>query len=296
MNKKMILVTGATGKQGRAVVTYALQRGFAVRALTRSPQKPAALALAALGVEIAQGDMEDSASLRRAMTGIHGVFCTQNYWEKGVGYDGEIRQGRNLIEAASAAGIGHFVHSSVSGCDRAQGLGHFEAKWEIEKRIVASGLPHTFLRSVFFMENFLDPKTGALTITVLAGALKPTCALHMIAVDDIGWFAAEAFANPQAYLGQTVDIAGDCLTVAQMKQVIEKVTGRKPLGFKSPLWLFRLIYPAVAAQFEWNNQGGWNFDVDAVRKIHPGAISFETFLNMHRPKNKGLKNPPSGIQ
>ena len=285
-DKKIILVTGATGKQGRAVVHHALQRGFAVRALTRSPEKPAALALQSLGVEIVRGDMEDAISLRQAMSAIYGVFCTQNYWEKGVGYDGEIRQGRNLIQAASEAQVSHFIHSSVAGCDRASALPHFAAKWEIEKQIVLSGLPHTCIRSVFFMENFLDPKTGPLVIPVLAGALDPTLGLHLIAVDDIGWFAAESFANPQTYLGQTLNIAGDCLTVAQIKQVYAKATGKKPLRFKAPLWLFKQIYPEVAKQFLWNNEHGWNFDIAPLRQIHPGLISFEVFLKLHSRKIK----------
>jgi uncharacterized protein YbjT (DUF2867 family) len=286
MSDKVILVTGATGKQGQAVVQHALARGFKVRALTRSPEKPSALALKAQGVEIAQGDMENVASLRFAMTGVYGVFCTQNYWEKGVGLEGEIRQGRNVAQAAAEAQVTHFVHSSVAGCDRAPWLKHFAGKWEIEKIVDSLSLPRTFLRSVFFMENFLDPQTGPLVMPVLAGALKPTQPLHMIAANDIGWFAAEAFANPQTYLGRAPEIAGDCLTVAQMKQVYRKVIGSAALGFKAPLWLFRLINGEVAKQFVWNNQHGWHFDVEPLRRIHPQLIDFETFLRRNRTKIK----------
>lgn len=282
MHEKTILITGATGKQGQAVVRHVLQRGFAVRALTRSPESPAALALKAWGAEIVQGDMDDLPSLRRAMTDVYGVFCTQNYWEKGVGYQGEICQGRNVATAASETQIRHVVFSSVAGCDHAEGLMHIEGKWQIEKIIQSLALPYTILRSVFFMENFIDPKTGPLVMPVLAGALDSTLGLHLVTVDDIGWFAAEAFANPQTSLGQTMDIAGDCLTVPQMKQVYEKVTGRKPLNFKVPLWLFSLVYPEVARQFAWNNQHGWHFDIAPLRQLHPGLIDFEHFLKMHR--------------
>ena len=66
MNEKIILVTGATGRQGGAVIRHLLQRGFKVRALTRDPAKPSARALESKGVEVCQGDMEDAASLRRA--------------------------------------------------------------------------------------------------------------------------------------------------------------------------------------------------------------------------------------
>lgn len=279
---KVILVTGATGKQGRAVVSHLLRRGFRVRALTRSPEKPAALALKAQGAEITAGDFEDIPSLRRALNGVYGVFSTQNYWEKGLGLQGEIRQGRNLVDVASEVGVAHFVHSSVAGCDRAPQLPHFAAKLQVEKQADSAGLPRTFLRSVFFMENFTDPQTGPLVIPVLAGALRPSQPLHMIAVDDIGWFAAEAFANPQQSIGQTLEIAGECLTVAEMKQVYRKVTGRRALGFKVPHWLFRLVNPAVADQFTWNNKTGWDVDLNALRGIHPELVSFETFLERNR--------------
>lgn len=277
-DNKIILIMGATGKQGRAVVQHVLQRGFKVRALTRNPQKLASQALKALGVEIIQGDMDDAASLCRAMSSVYGVFCTQNYWEQGVGYQGEIRQGRNVAEAASQAQVKHFVYSSVVGCDHARGIAHIESKWEVEKCIDSFRLPRSFIRSVFFMENLIDPKTGPFVIPVLAGALNPTLGLHLITVNDIGWFVAEAFDNPQKYLGQTVDIAGDCLTVAQMKHIYQKVTGKPPFNFKIPLWLFKMVYPAVAKQFLWNNENGWQLDIEHVRQAHPGLIGFESFL------------------
>src|SRR5258707_4716322 len=75
MNDKLILVTRATGKQGGAVVSHALQRGFAVRALTRNPNQPAGEALKAKGVDVFQGDMEQVASLGQALRGVYGVFC-----------------------------------------------------------------------------------------------------------------------------------------------------------------------------------------------------------------------------
>jgi len=278
MNGKFILVTGATGKQGGAVVRHVLQRDFTVRAITRNPDKPAAQALKSNGVEVIQGDMEDVASLGQAMKGVYGVFCVQNFWEKGIGYDGEIRQARNLVQAAKDENVSHFVLSSIAGCDNAKRVEHFESKWEIEKIVDAFHLPRTFIRAVFFMENFLDPQFGRLLIPVLAGALKPTTRLHMLAVEDIGWFAAEAFAQPDKYLGKTIDIAGDSLTVAEMKEVFANVTGKKASNFKFPPWLFRFMNGEMAKQLHLNNEIGWHFDIQKVRETHPELISLEKFL------------------
>src|SRR5258708_6084747 len=171
MNNKIILITGATGKQGGAVVRHALERGFAVRALTRHTDRPAAQALKAIGVDVVRGDMDDAASLAQALRGVYGVFCVQNFWEKGVGYAGEARQAHALIQAAQAAHIYHLVYSSIAGCDNARGIEHFESKWATEKLLGAVGVPHTILRTVFFMENFIDRQTGAMMLPVLSGAL-----------------------------------------------------------------------------------------------------------------------------
>src|SRR5512145_1378893 len=79
--KPIILVTGATGKQGGATARALLGRGHRVRALTRHPDGEKARALAALGVEIVKGDFDDPASLRRPLDGVWGMFSVQNTWE-----------------------------------------------------------------------------------------------------------------------------------------------------------------------------------------------------------------------
>src|SRR5207253_4101442 len=78
-----VLVTGATGRQGGAVARHLLQRAIPVRALSRNPSKPFAQALARDGAEVVPGDLDDRASLAKAMEGVSGVFSVQNWWETG---------------------------------------------------------------------------------------------------------------------------------------------------------------------------------------------------------------------
>lgn len=277
MSEKTILVTGATGRQGGAVIRHLVQRGFKVRAITRDPQKPASQSLKSRGVEIFKADMEDAASLHPAMQGVYGVFSLQNYWETGVGYHGEIRQAQNLAQVARDKNVSHFVQSSIAGCDQAKGVEHFESKWEIEQIVDSLLLPRTFLRTVFYMENLLEK----MAIPGLAGALKPDLHLHIISVEDIGWFAADSFANPAVYLGQTVDIAGDSLTVTQIKQVYKKVTNMSPSNLKIPFFIVKLLNSEAARQFRWNNEVGWSFDIQKLQAVHPELLSFEKFLKAH---------------
>src|SRR3954462_11907240 len=147
---KAILVTGATGHQGGAVLAHLGERGFSCRALTRDPAKPEARTALRPGVEVAKGDMEDPASLVRAMDGVHGVYGVQTPFESGV--EGETRQGANLIDAAKRSRISHFVYSSVASADQRTGVPHFDSKFQIEERLRGTGMHFTIVRPVFFME------------------------------------------------------------------------------------------------------------------------------------------------
>src|SRR5919199_5871491 len=142
--ERLILVTGATGKQGGAVARTLLDRAFRVRALTRDPQRPEAQALTEQGAEVVQGDMEDRSAMNRVLEGAYGVFSVQNFWE--TGYDREVQQGKTVAEAAKAAGVEHFVYSSVGSAHRQTGIPHFDSKWEVEEHIRQIGLPYTILR------------------------------------------------------------------------------------------------------------------------------------------------------
>jgi uncharacterized protein YbjT (DUF2867 family) len=285
--EKIVLVTGATGKQGGAVVRHALKRGFKVRALTRDASKPAAQRLAQVGVDVCEGDMENLPSLQRALTGVYGVFSVQNFWEKGVGYHGEIRQARNLATAAVSQGVTHFVQSSISGCDNAPGVEHFESKLEIEKIVRSLGLPYTFIRTVFFMENFTTPPSNKFVIPMLSGALRSDLRFHMVSVEDIGALSVKSLEQPGAYLGETIDVAGDSLSVAQMKQAYSRVTGKRAPSFRMPLWALRLLQAEFARQLEWNNKVGWHFDIKSLRDIHPELTTLETHLrNAFAPESR----------
>src|SRR5260370_28034933 len=108
---KTMLVTGATGRQGGAVIRHMLPKGWKLRALTRTPQSHAAQLLASQGVELLHGDLEDSASVARAAAGVYGIYSVQDFWA--VGAKREVLQGKNVADAAKKAGVKHFVYSSV---------------------------------------------------------------------------------------------------------------------------------------------------------------------------------------
>ena len=149
---KTVLVAGATGRQGGAVIRNMLPKGWKLRALTRSLSSYAAQDLKRQGVEVVQGDLEDPASLARAAQGVYGIYSVQDFWA--VGAKREVQQGKNLADAAKKTGVQHLVYSSVGGAERNTGIPHWESKWEVEKYIRSLGLPVTILRPVTFMEDY----------------------------------------------------------------------------------------------------------------------------------------------
>lgn len=292
---KTILVTGATGSQGGALVPLLLNKGFKVRALTRNPNKPSSQALTAKGVEVVTGDMDNEASLEAACEGCYGVFSVQNFWEKGVGQEREIEQGCKLARAAKKANIQHFVQTSVANCDRSPGVLHFESKYKIEQYIDSLNLPRTFLREVFFLDNFTQPVLSSgekkemdpywILPTIIAMLDKDTH-FHMIAVEDIAWFAADIFSHPEEYMGKELDVAGDLLTPDEMKAIYHKITGKRllPASRFITRLIMKIANPEMTRQFKWNNNIGWQFDLEPLQARHPELITFEKYLRKHYQK------------
>ncbi len=278
MNTKRILVTGATGQQGGAVARQLLkQPGVAVRALTREPGKPAAKALAQSGAEIVRGDLDDPAAIKRALEGIFGVFSVQNFME--AGYEGEVRQGKTLADAAKAAGVEHFVYSSVVSADRRTGIPHFESKWEIEQHIRQIGLACTILRPAFFMQNW----NGYLREPILQGTLplplNPQTSLQQISVDDIGAFAVMAFQAPAKWSGRTLELAGEELTVQSVADLFTRVLGRRVNYVQVPWDQFRQqAGEEMTRMYRWFNDVGYHVDIAAVRREYPNLTTLQEVL------------------
>src|SRR5438105_351220 len=176
---KLILVTGATGQQGGAALKHLRSKRFAVRVLTRDPNKPAARALVGRGTEVVQGDLNDQDSLRRAMDGVHGVYSVQTSAKEGP--DAEVRQGINLADAAKRSRASHLVYSSVAAADQKTGVPHYDSKFRIEEHIRGTGVPYTIFRPVFFMENWLRMR-DQIEQGKIALPLSPDTRLQMIAV------------------------------------------------------------------------------------------------------------------
>lgn len=271
-----IVVAGATGQQGNAVARHLLKNGWQVRALTRDPNKDAAKALAAGGAEIYENDLDDPAGVTAALQGAYGAFSVQNYWLPNVGFEGEIRQGKLFAEAAKAAGVQHFVYSSVGSAHRGMGQKHFESKWLIEQYIQSLNLPYTILRPVAFMENAYFTQAAISNGMYFGIGLRPDKKMQVVATDDIGALTALVFAKPQEYLGKTIEFAGDELTESETAATLARVIGR-PVNLMPTQ---PQTDPEMIAMHNFFNGEAYDADIPALRKTLTQLKTYEQWLRL----------------
>lgn len=267
-NGRSVLVTGATGQQGGAVVRALMTRGHRVRAISRRPDSEGAKRLAASGVEVVAGDLDDAASVAKAASGVDTMFLMGSSYEAGT--EAETRQGITAANGAKAAGIGHLIYSSVADADRETGIPHFESKYLIEKHIAGLGIAYTISAPVAFMENTVGPwAVDGLRQGVYAAALPPARVLQQICLADIGAFVAALAERREKVFGKRFDIAGDELSGEEQAKILSEALGR-PIGYQElPIAAMRQQSEDAALMFEWFDRTGYDADIAALRRDFP---------------------------
>lgn len=305
MSKPLITIFGATGAQGGGLARALLDGGardFRVRAVTRQPGGAAARDLSERGAEIVAADLDDPASVERAMQGAHGAFCVTSFWAHGCA-ERELAQAETLAEAARRAGVRHVIWSTLEDTRRfvepdgrtlplLQGrynVPHFDAKGEADQSFIGRGLPLTRLLTSFPWDNLihlaLQPRRGAdgrLEFVLPMG----DAALPGIAAADIGACAAALFRQGEAAVGRKLGIAGEHLSGAQMADALSCALG-EPVRHVAPS---REAYAAfgwpgadeMASMFRFKQDFEAEYraarSVAASRALHPGLMDFAAWL------------------
>jgi len=276
MADRLVLITGATGRQGGATLRHLARhkdRGFKLRALTRKPDSDAAKAAAGLGAEVFAGDLDDAASLDRALEGAWGVYAVQNTWEAGI--EKEEEQGKRLARLAREKGVQRFVYASVGSAHKNTGIPHFDNKFRVEETVKALGFPsYAIIRPVFFMENLVSP--WSLSGDKLVMGLAPDVKLQMIAADDIGQFGAKAFTDADQLRNVAFDIAGDSVTMPEAAAAVGPLVGRTLSYEQVPMAAVRQQSEDIAKMIEWFESTGYSADIASLEKrfgIRPLTLS-----------------------
>ena len=301
---RIITVYGATGAQGgglaRAILTDPQQR-FRVRAVTRKPDSPAARALSEIGADIVVADLDDAASVRRAMDGAHGAFCVTNFWEH-FSPDKELAQADTTAQAALDARVKHVVWSTLEDTREVVAPGsrmpvlmgkynvpHFDAKGEANRAFIDRKVPTTLLYTSFYWDNLIhfgmQPQRGAdgvLNFVLPMGEAK----LPGIAAADIGACAFGIFARGEELIGKSIGIAGDHLSGAQMAEQLASALGEpvRHVALSSKDYA-ALGFPGaddLANMFQFKTEFEHMFcsarRVECARELNPRLQSFAQWL------------------
>jgi uncharacterized protein YbjT (DUF2867 family) len=304
-DKKIIAVVGATGAQGGGLVRAILDDpngGFAVRAITRDVNSDKAKELAKLGAEVVAANVDDPASLKRAFTGAYGAYCVTFFWEH-FSPEKEQAEARAMAEAAKQAGVKHVIWSTLEDTRRWVPLTdqrmptlmgeykvpHFDAKGESNHLFTDLGVPTTFLQTSFYWDNFIGfgmgPKKGPdgkLAFTMPMGDRR----LSGIAAEDIGKCAYGIFRKGTGLVGQTISIAGEHLTGAQMAAGLSRFLGQEvKYQAVTPEAYRGFGFPGaedLGNMFQFKHDFNEAFvgarNLDATRALNPSLQSFDAWL------------------
>ncbi|CAM1500482.1 Fc.00g096440.m01.CDS01 [Cosmosporella sp. VM-42] len=291
---KTILVTGATGKQGGAVIENILASreapSFKIVAVTRDIASSRAQKLASLpNVSVIEGDLSNTDDIFNKAGPVWGVYSVQ------INSNVEEQQGKALVDAAVIHGAQHFVYSSGDrgGPERSAQdptyVKNFAAKYAIEKHLEQRAekspqkMTYSILRPVTFFDNLTTDMHGKgfARMWEQLGEKK----LKMIATKDIGWFAAQSFLHPEQHRNVALTLVGDELTQPEADAIFKEVTGQPMAMAPCPIAsaVKFVLKGSVGDMFKWFADQGYGGSVKECRLANPQMQDFRAWI----VENKG---------
>ncbi len=279
-NKKVILVTGGTGRQGGAIARNLIQdKDWKVKVLTRNPNSEKSKTLERLGIELLKGDLNDQSTFKDYLKGVYGIFSVQNFND---GITKEIKQGKLLADLAKLYEIKHLVYSSVSGADKKTGIPHFESKNKIEEHIKNLEIPYSIIRPTSFYENLQNPEVRKRILKgKLVMPLKKDLRQEFISIQDIGIVGHQMFNNPSKYLGKTITLASDSMTMSELTDLLSRSMNKSIKYEKLPRIITRLVMGKnLYKMFRWmdKNEPVFVEDISQIKKEFKGMTNMKAWI------------------
>jgi uncharacterized protein YbjT (DUF2867 family) len=277
-NQKTVLVAGATGRQGGAVVNELLAHGHKVIAYIQDAKDPRAQALAQKGTQLAEGTLEDIDALKVAAQPVDAIFSiTVPFGPQGQ--TGEVMQGKSLANVAASLGK-HLVYSSIAGAKPSADLTveHAGSKQQIEAYFKTKpDLKATIVAPVYIMENILNTKANGLARGVYAQALSPDHKINQVTVLDIASLAVWAIEHPETMVGQRIEVASEDISGNEIAKVLSDLLGRTiPYVQLSLDHVRQTAGNEIAAMYEKFENNPYKIDIPALHKRFPD-IKWHTF-------------------
>ncbi|XP_011374770.1 nmrA-like family domain-containing protein 1 [Pteropus medius] len=291
VDKKLVVVFGATGAQGGSVARTLLEDGtFRVRAVTRDPGQKAARELRLQGVEVVQGDQDDEASIELALTGAHATFIVTNYWEN-CSQEQEVKQGKRLADVAKRLGLHYVVYSGLENIKKLTAgrlaAGHFDGKGEVEEYFRDIGVPMTSVRLPFYFENLLSflPQKAPDGKSYLLSLPMGDAPMDGMSVSDLGPVVLSLLKMPEEYIGQNLGLSTCRHTVEEYAALLSKHTGKAVHDAKTtPEDYERLGFPGardLANMFRFYALKP-DRNIELTLRLNPKARTLDQWLEQHK--------------
>jgi len=279
-----VLIAGGTGILGTRVVHLLTARGIAVRVLTRDPAR--ARHLAGDRVEIVPGDVREPETLAEATAGVETVISAIQGLSGAGGDNPQTVDGggnANLIRAARAASVEHFILISVQGVTPDHPMELFRMKFRAEQELQASGLTWTIIRPTASMQTWANiigeplVKTGK---TRIFG--RGTNPINFVSADDVAAFVELAVTDAMLR-GEVIEIGGpENLSMEQFARAFERATGKVGTVSRVPLPMIRLmavllrpVKPTIARLIQAGvvmDTQDMSFDPAATMRRYPSVV------------------------
>jgi uncharacterized protein YbjT (DUF2867 family) len=224
----MILVTGAGGKTGQAVIRALAGRGAAVRAFVYRPEHAAQVQRAG-AQEVVTGELQDEAAFRQAAQGVEALYhiCPNMQPD-------EVAIGRIAIQAAQAGGVARFVYHSVLH-PQVEAMPHHWHKLRVEEMLFESGLAYTILQPAAYMQNILAGWQLISAQGVYRIPYRPEARLSLVDLEDVAAAAAITLTEP-GHHGATYELVGpDALSQYDVVAILSQVLGRPVRAEQIPI-------------------------------------------------------------
>ena len=215
----MIVVTGAAGKTGRAIIRALAGKGGEVRAFVRrEEQRKAVLALGA--TQAVAGDLGRRTDITRVLQGAETVYCICPNVDPR-----EEEYGQLLIEGAITAGVKRFGYHSVLH-PQVERMPHHWRKLRVEEALLESGLPFTIFQPSAYMQNFLVQKQSIENSGILRVPYSMEAKLSLVDLEDVAAAVATVLTQP-GHLNAIYELAGSqALNHLQIATAFSAVLGR----------------------------------------------------------------------
>lgn len=248
-----LLVVGATGTLGRQVTRRALDEGYQVRCLVRSPRKAAFLK--EWGAELVRGDLCEPETLPEALEGMTAVIDaattrpTDSLSMKQVDWEGKVA----LIQAAKAAGIERFIFFSILNSEKFPQVPLMEIKRCTELFLAESGLNYTILQPCGFMQGLIGQYAIPILEKQAVWVMGESAPIAYMDTQDIAKFAIQALKVPETSHRAFPIVGQKAWGAYEIIKLCERLSGKEAKVTRMPIGILHAV-ERTARFFQW----GWN--------------------------------------